>query len=417
MIGVVGLDLCGMTLSLNIARNDKVQLFSPMHYAKLKKIQRQNPKEMLEGKLVGHSSLQGFVESFDPDDQNVIITCVNGEKNATKIVQQLANLLGEGDCILDFGKTVDMAAIKQRYLSCGLHGVEYMDCSLSSPYHKSVEEPAIVCSGGSTVAAEELLSSISSNVLFIDHDAGNAKYVQMLISSLESAFLQSICDVYAYCNFDQSVLSRVLLRVKEDYPVNCPLVDVVLEVCKNPNLSKISGSCTVDKTLYGVIRESLHRGTPFAVQGSGILHRAVVNRTTNTHVDHTKTQPEELVACNALLFAFSAIIVETMNLLDDDPHVSFDRLARFLQHPSCSLSCLAVGLEHSQLHDMMDVTYSSAKNMLLNCVNNHRAVPVISNAINEYNSIQNPRKGTNVLMASYNHMYGERISYVQHSRE
>lgn len=413
MIGVVGLDLYGTSLSLNIAQQEKVQIYNPIYYSKIKKLQRQNPKHTLEGRLLGSPTLEHFVDSFDKNDQNVILSCVNGEKNATTIIQQLANLLGKGDCILDFGKTANEEAIKQRSSTCGLNHIEYMDCSIVSQMQSVNMDPSILCSGGSTIASEELLTSISSNILYIDDEPGGAKYIQMLVTSLESSFLHAICDVYAYCNFDQVVLERILKRFAEHYPASCPLIGVVTELCRNPRLARISGSCTVNKTLHRAIKESLERGTQFAVQGSSILNCVVANKTVNTYIDQTTTQPDEVTACNALLFTFSTIILETMNLLEDDPRLNFNRLARFLQHRSCAVSCSLIGKNKEQLNDIMDVTYTSAKKMTIHCIENHRAVPVISNAVNEYNSVQNPRKATNVLMATNNYMYGEPISYLQ----
>ena len=121
MIGVVGLDLYGSTLSLNLSRNHEVQLYSPLYSSQVRKMKTEI---IFEGSnLKNCKSLHEFVESFDEEYPNIIITCVNGERNATKIVQKFATLLNENDCILDFGKTIDLESIQKRHITCTLNGV------------------------------------------------------------------------------------------------------------------------------------------------------------------------------------------------------------------------------------------------------------------------------------------------------
>ena len=115
MIGVVGLDLYGNTLSLNLSRNHEVKLYNPLYSSKIRKMK--NQKVFEANNLKSCKSLQEFVETFDEEYPNVIIACVNGEKNATKIVQKFATLMNENDCILDFGKNIDLESIQKKHIT------------------------------------------------------------------------------------------------------------------------------------------------------------------------------------------------------------------------------------------------------------------------------------------------------------
>lgn len=407
MIGVVGLDLYGSTLSLNLARNHEVQLYSPIYSSRVRKIQ--NEKSIDGHNLKGCPTLHEFVESFDDDYPNVIVTCINGERNATKIIQKFATLLNENDCILDFGKTIDLDSIQKRHLTCSLHGVGYMDCSVVTPIIDSIDNPSILCSGTSTIQSEELLTEMTRNIHYVEK-IGTSKYLQMVISSLEEALIQSIGDIYSYCNFEAPKVKAILSKVQKDYPNSCRLIDHVSHLFNSPKLKKISPSLEPNPILHPIVEESMRKGTPFNVQGAAILNQSTSKRTEISFVDETVIDSDINVATNTLLFLSATAILETRWLLKDAGHLS-DDFAMFLK--STNISSNIINYDDEKLVEILDLTYNASKTFLAHCIETDRAVPLVSSAISQYASIKNPMKSSNLLVAARNYLYGDRIRYLQ----
>lgn len=426
MIGIIGLDLYGSTLSLNLARNHEVQLFSPLHSSRVRKII--HGRSLNSDKLNICRTLPEFVETFHEDSSNVIITCINEEKNATKIVQQFATLLKKDDCILDFGKTIDLGAIQKRHLTCSMNGVGYMDCSVVSPLIDSIYNPSILCSGTSTIQSEELLTEMTDHTYF-NGMVGASKYLHMVISSLEESFIQAIGDVYAYCNYEVPRLKAVLTKVQKDYPNSCRLIDHISHVLNIPKMTKVSPSLNANPILHPIVEESMRRGAPFSVQTAAHLNQSTSRQTrisniistndaasnTASHTaskaaNNTATKPDLKVAGNTLLFLTAMAILETRWLLRDTGYLD-DRLKSFLD--ATNLSSDVLRYDDENLLSLCDATYNSAKKFLAHCVETDRAVPLVANAISQYASIQNPVKSSTLLVAARNYLYGDRVSYLQ----
>lgn len=406
MIGVVGLDLYGSTLSLNLARNNEVQLYSPIYSSKVRKIQ---DEQSFDGKkLKGCSTLHDFVDSFDNDSPNTIIACVNGDRNATKIIQKFATLLNENDCILDFGKTINLDSIQKRHLTCSMHGVGYMDCSVVTPLVDSIYNPTILCSGTSTIQSEELLTEMTENI-FYNEKIGTSKYLHMVISSLEECLVQGIGDIYAYCNFEVPKLKAVLSKVQKDYPNSCRLIDHISHLLNSSELKKISPSLTANPILHPIVEESIRKGTPFNVQAAAVLNQSTSKRTNISFVDQTNTTPDINDAANTLLFLSATAILETRWLLKDTGHLS--DLGTFLN--STNVSSNIINYDDEKLVEILEITYNASKTFLAHCIETDRAVPLVSSAISQYASIKNPMKSSNLLVAARNYLYGDQIRYLQ----
>ena len=407
MIGVVGLDLYGSTLSLNLSRNHEVQLYSPLYSSKVRKMKTE---KIFEGSNLNNcKSLHEFVESFDEEYPNIIITCVNGERNATKIVQKFATLLNENDCILDFGKTIDLESIQKRHITCSLNGVSYMDCSVVTPLIDSVENPSILCSGTSTIQSEELLTELTSNIHYHEK-IGTSKYLQMVISCLEETLIQSIGDIYSYCNFEAPKVKAVLSKVQKDYPNSCRLIDHVSHLLNSPKLKKVSPSLDPNPILHPIVEESMRKGTPFNLQAAALLNQSTSKRTEINFVDQRDTAPDISVATNTLLFLSAMAILETRWLLKDTGHLNED-LAMFLK--STNISSNIINHDDEKLIEILDITYNHSKAFLAHCIETDRAVPLVSSAISQYASIKNPMKSSNLLVAARNYLYGDRLRYLQ----
>jgi 6-phosphogluconate dehydrogenase len=408
MIGVVGLDLYGSTLSLNLARNHEVQLYSPIYSSRLRKVQ--NEKFSFVGKnLKGCPTLDEFVESFDEDFPNVIVTCVNGEKNATKIVQKLATLLNENDCILDFGKTIDIDSIQKRHLTCSMHGVGYMDCSVVTPIMDSIDNPSILCSGTSTIQSEELLTEMTEN-MYYEEKIGTSKYLHMVISSLEETLIQSVGDIYAYCNFEAPKVKAVLTKVQKDYPNSCRLIDHISHLLNLPELKRISPTLDPNPILLPMVEESMRKGIPFNVQAAAMLNQSTSNRTEIYAIEESATDPDLNVAANALLFVSATAILETRWLLKDSGHLN-DDLTRFLN--STNMSSNIISYDDDKLIEILDITYNASKVFVAHCIEMDRSVSLVSAAVSQYASIKNPMKPSNLLVAARNYLHGDRIRYLQ----
>ncbi len=406
MIGVVGLDLYGSALSLNLARNHQVQLYSPIYSSRVRKIQ--SDTSFKGDNLKGCPTLNEFIESFDDDAPNVILTCINGEKNATKIVQKFATLLNPDDCILDFGKTIDLDSIQKRHLTCTMHGVGYMDCSVATPVIDSINNPTIICSGTSTIQSEELISEMTADLYYAD-SVGTAKYLQMVISSLEEALIQSVGDIYAYCNYEAPKLKAVISKVQKDYPNSCRLIDHVSHLVNWPHLKKISSSVDINPILHPIVEESTRKGTPFSLQAAAVLNQTTTNTTHINSASRNKISPNLNIARNTLLFLSATAILETRWLLKDTGHL--EALIRLLA--STNLSSTIMNYDDDELIEILDITYSASKTFLAQCVENDCAVPLVASAISQYASIKSPVKSTNLLVATRNYLYGDVIKYLQ----
>lgn len=406
MIGVVGLDLYGSALSLNLAKNHQVQLYSPVYSSRVRKIQ--SDTSFRGDNLKGCPTLDEFIDSFDNDAPNVILTCINGEKNATKIVQKFATLLNADDCILDFGKTIDLDAIQKRHLTCTMHGVGYMDCSVVTPVIEGINNPTLICSGTSTIQSEELITEMTTDLYYAEN-VGTSKYLQMAISSLEEALVQSVGDIYAYCNYEAPKLKAVISKVQKDYPNSCVLIDHVSHLINLPHLKKISSSVDANPILHPIVEESTRKGIPFNLQAAAVLNQTTTKTTYINNASRNKISPNLNVARNTLLFLSATAILETRWLLKDTGHL--EAMIRLMA--STNLSSSIMNYDDDELIEILDITYSASKTFLAQCVENDYAVPLVASAISQYASIRSPMKSTNILNATRNYLYGDGIKYLQ----
>ncbi|HHW84498.1 MAG TPA: NADP-dependent phosphogluconate dehydrogenase [Actinomycetales bacterium] len=196
-IGVVGLAVMGSNLARNLARHGHAVAVYNRTYARTESMMAEHGDE---GNFVPNEDIKDFVASLKTP--RVAIIMVQAGRGTDAVIDQLADLMDEGDIIVDCGNANFHDTIR-REAAIRERGLHFVGSGVSGGEEGALNGPSIM-PGGTPESYERLgpmFESISAHVdgepccMHIGTD-GAGHYVKMVHNGIEYADMQLIAEAY-----------------------------------------------------------------------------------------------------------------------------------------------------------------------------------------------------------------------------
>ncbi|MDO5495932.1 MAG: NADP-dependent phosphogluconate dehydrogenase [bacterium] len=196
-IGVVGLAVMGSNLARNLARHGHAVAVYNRSYGRTESMMAEHGEE---GNFVPSEDIKDFVDSLKTP--RVAIIMVQAGKGTDAVIDQLADLMDEGDIIVDCGNANFHDTIR-REAAIRERGLHFVGTGVSGGEEGALNGPSIM-PGGTAESYERLgpmFESISAHVdgepccMHIGTD-GAGHYVKMVHNGIEYADMQLIAEAY-----------------------------------------------------------------------------------------------------------------------------------------------------------------------------------------------------------------------------
>lgn len=185
-IGIVGLGKMGYNLALNLHRN----MFNVLAYDISEETRRSIAKE----NVVTVDSLQQMAEAFT--GRKIVWLMVPSGSIVDNTIGSLAELLGEGDIIIDGGNShyKDSVRRQQWLLQKGIH---FLDCGTSGGVSGALNGVCAMIGGRKEIfdECEPVFKAVSlpGGYLYCG-DAGSGHFIKMVHNGIEYGMMQAIAE-------------------------------------------------------------------------------------------------------------------------------------------------------------------------------------------------------------------------------
>ncbi|QDZ42582.1 NADP-dependent phosphogluconate dehydrogenase [Corynebacterium sp. sy039] len=285
-IGVIGLAVMGSNLARNFARNGhKVAVFNRSY----NKTQALIDNYGNEGSFIPAQTIEEFVASLERPRRAIIMVQAGAATDA--VINQLADLMEEGDIIIDGGNALYTDTIR-REKEISQRGLNFVGAGISGGEEGALNGPSIMPGGPaeSWEALGSLFESIAAKVdsvpcvTHIGPD-GAGHFVKMVHNGIEYADMQVIGEAYQllhsgaglspqeisdiFKTWNQGDLDSYLIEITSevlaqvDQETGKPLVDIVVDAAGQ----KGTGRWTV--------KAALDLGTPVTGISEAVFARAL----------------------------------------------------------------------------------------------------------------------------------------------
>jgi len=200
--GVIGLEVMGKNIALNIERNGFPIAVYNRSYEKTEEFLNTRAKGL---KVVGGKTLQEFVQSLEKPRRILVMVKAGGPVDA--VIDQLLPLLEKGDIIIDGGNTF-YPDTDRRVAKCDPTGIKFFGMGVSGGEHGALWGPSLMPGGDKDTFKhlEPILTKISAKADGQDcvtycgaKSAGH--FVKMVHNGIEYGDMQLIAEAYDLMRF------------------------------------------------------------------------------------------------------------------------------------------------------------------------------------------------------------------------
>ncbi|MCR3754795.1 MAG: 6-phosphogluconate dehydrogenase, decarboxylating [Candidatus Westeberhardia cardiocondylae] len=259
-IGIIGMAVMGLNLSLNIEKNGySVSIFNRSKQ-KTNKIMDENPGK----KLFPYYTIKNFVYSLQTP--RIIILMIKAGKGIDDVINLMKPYLEQKDIIIDGGNTYYQDTIR-REKELSIHGIYFLGAGISGGEEGALKGPAIMV-GGKQYAYQyvsSIFEKISAKtdtgekcVTYVGPN-GSGHYVKMIHNAIEYASMQLISETYSlfknilnltnnhismiFKKWQKGELSSYLINITSDILVqkdenNSYILDNILDIADNKGTGK-----------------------------------------------------------------------------------------------------------------------------------------------------------------------------------
>ena len=267
-IGVIGMDVMGKNLALNIENKGYSVAIFNRSYDKTEKVLAENQDK----NLIGTKTIGEFVASLEKPRK--IILMIKAGKPVDETLDLLLSYIEIGDIVIDGGNSFFKDTIRRTELLAKA-GVTFVGMGVSGGEEGALKGPAIM-PGGTAEAYEKigkLLCDISAKLdgepccIHIGTD-GSGHYVKMVHNGIEYADMQLICESYnlianvtglsapeiskIFGEWNNGELNSYLVEITRDIlnvydnQTGNPLVDVILDKAQQKGTGKWTSISALD---------------------------------------------------------------------------------------------------------------------------------------------------------------------------
>ncbi len=432
-IGLIGLGVMGKNLALNIAEKGTfVKAFNDSR-EKIDVI-----SEEFGGMFAGFTKLEELIGSLERP-RNILLMIPSGQPTHS-VINQLSNLLDEGDVIIDGGNSF--------YQESENHGnilssksIEFVGMGVSGGEEGARHGPAIMIGSANNLSDElvELLTAISAKApndcigLYKGHGSGH--FIKMVHNGIEYAEMQLITEAYyllKYAEYSNIEIAEFFESLK-GMNQSSYLIEITSEILRKKDgevftldlikpfaNNKGTGKLTIETSFeLGISAPSIYAAYDARVQSNaGDTWRKATNQNEDTMLEHDPSFNKVINESNlskALYFGRVAAMVQGLKIIHKYSEVNGLSINYSDIFNNWSGGCIIRSqmldelleinktaedfLKSESLHNLLKDNLSVVKDVVSSSISNNISLPVLSSSLSWYLNLSSDSNPSNLIQA------------------
>ena len=432
-IGLIGLGVMGKNIALNIAEKGTfVKAFNGSR-EKIDVI-----SEEFGGMFAGFTKLEELIDNLERP-RNILLMIPSGEPTHS-VINQLSNLLDEGDVIIDGGNSF--------YQESENHGnilssksIEFVGMGVSGGEEGARHGPAIMIGSANNLSDElvELLTAISAKApndcigLYKGHGSGH--FIKMVHNGIEYAEMQLITEAYyllKYAEYSNIEIAEFFESLK-GMNQSSYLIEITSEILRKKDgevftldlikpfaNNKGTGKLTIETSFeLGISAPSIYAAYDARVQSNAAdtwKKTANQNEDTMLEVDYSFNKViNESNLSKALYFGRVAAMVQGLKIIHKYSEVNDLSINYSDIFNNWSGGCIIRSqmldelleidktaedfLKSESLHNLLKDNLSVVKDVVSSSILNNISLPVLSSSLSWYLNLSSDSNPSNLIQA------------------
>ena len=432
-IGLIGLGVMGKNIALNIAEKGTfVKAFNGSQ-EKIDAI-----SDEFGGMFSGFTKLEELIDNLERP-RNILLMIPSGQPTHS-VVNQLSNLLDEGDVIIDGGNSF--------YQESENHGnilssksIEFIGMGVSGGEEGARHGPAIMIGSANNLSDElvELLTAISAKApndcigFYKGHGSGH--FIKMVHNGIEYAEMQLITEAYyllKYAEYSNIEIAKFFESLKGRNQSSY-LIEITSEILRKKDgefftldlikpfaNNKGTGKLTIETSFeLGISAPSIYAAYDARVQSNaGDTWKKATNQSENTmlELDHSFNKIiNESNLSKALYFGRVAAMVQGLKIIHKYSEVNSLSINYSDIFNNWSGGCIIRSqmldelleinktaedfLKSESLHNLLKDNLSVVKDVVSSSMLNNISLPVLSSSLNWYLNLSSGSNPSNLIQA------------------
>ena len=432
-IGLIGLGVMGKNIALNIAEKGTfVKAFNGSQ-EKIDAI-----SDEFGGMFSGFTKLEELIDSLERP-RNILLMIPSGQPTHS-VVNQLSNLLDEGDVIIDGGNSF--------YQESENHGnilssksIEFIGMGVSGGEEGARHGPAIMIGSANNLSDElvELLTAISAKApndcigFYKGHGSGH--FIKMVHNGIEYAEMQLITEAYyllKYAEYSNIEIAEFFESLKGRNQSSY-LIEITSEILRKKDgefftldlikpfaNNKGTGKLTIETSFeLGISAPSIYAAYDARVQSNaGDTWKKATNQSEDTmlELDHSFNKIiNESNLSKALYFGRVAAMVQGLKIIHKYSEVNSLSINYSDIFNNWSGGCIIRSqmldelleidktaedfLKSESLHNLLKDNLSVVKDVVSSSMLNNISLPVLSSSLNWYLNLSSSSNPSNLIQA------------------
>ncbi|MFL2674240.1 MAG: NADP-dependent phosphogluconate dehydrogenase [Candidatus Actinomarina sp.] len=432
-IGLIGLGVMGKNIALNIAEKGTfVKAFNDSR-EKIDVI-----SEEFGGMFAGFTKLEELIGSLERP-RNILLMIPSGQPTHS-VINQLSNLLDEGDVIIDGGNSF--------YQESENHGnilssksIEFVGMGVSGGEEGARHGPAIMIGSANNLSDElvELLTAISAKApndcigLYKGHGSGH--FIKMVHNGIEYAEMQLITEAYyllKYAEYSNIEIAEFFESLK-GMNQSSYLIEITSEILRKKDgevftldlikpfaNNKGTGKLTIETSFeLGISAPSIYAAYDARVQSNaGDTWRKATNQNEDTMLEHDPSFNKVINESNlskALYFGRVAAMVQGLKIIHKYSEVNGLSINYSDIFNNWSGGCIIRSqmldelleinktaedfLKSESLHNLLKDNLSVVKDVVSSSISNNISLPVLSSSLSWYLNLSSDSNPSNLIQA------------------
>ena len=432
-IGLIGLGVMGKNIALNIAEKGTfVKAFNGSQ-EKIDAI-----SDEFGGMFSGFTKLEELIDNLERP-RNILLMIPSGQPTHS-VVNQLSNLLDEGDVIIDGGNSF--------YQESENHGnilssksIEFIGMGVSGGEEGARHGPAIMIGSANNLSDElvELLTAISAKApndcigFYKGHGSGH--FIKMVHNGIEYAEMQLITEAYyllKYAEYSNIEIAEFFESLKGRNQSSY-LIEITSEILRKKDgefftldlikpfaNNKGTGKLTIETSFeLGISAPSIYAAYDARVQSNaGDTWKKAANQSEDTmlELDHSFNKIiNESNLSKALYFGRVAAMVQGLKIIHKYSEVNSLSINYSDIFNNWSGGCIIRSqmldelleinktaedfLKSESLHNLLKDNLSVVKDVVSSSMLNNISLPVLSSSLNWYLNLSSSSNPSNLIQA------------------
>ncbi len=432
-IGLIGLGVMGKNIALNIAEKGTFVKAFNSSQEKIDAI-----SEEFGGMFSGFTELEELIDNLERP-RNILLMIPSGQPTYS-VINQLSNLLDEGDVIIDGGNSF--------YQESENHGnilssksIEFIGMGVSGGEEGARHGPAIMIGSANNLSDElvELLSAISAKApndcigFYKGHGSGH--FIKMVHNGIEYAEMQLITETYyllKYAEYSNIEIAEFFESLKGRNQSSY-LIEITSEILRKKDgefftldlikpfaNNKGTGKLTIETSFeLGISAPSIYAAYDARVQSNaGDTWKKATNQSEDTmlKLDHSFNKIiNESNLSKALYFGRIAAMVQGLKIIHKYSEINSLSINYSDIFNNWSGGCIIRSqmldelleidktaedfLKSESLHNLLKDNLSVVKDVVSSSMLNNISLPVLSSSLNWYLNLSSSSNPSNLIQA------------------